>query len=472
MRVSAATSVLARAVVLLARHWPTLIVIWLLGWLGREQVVRLAVRASKIHAVAGVLVLALAIVAEMAALVWMLRVVRTSAPLPRPEATTAPAGDDAPDATRAGTGDAPTDRPVPPAPPALLGRRWRHVGRRAAAALDSTASVLVPFLAIYVAQDSFRVLFADYGYRVTTEDAFATAAPDPQARLPWGGWLVLTTAAVAFLVRWLLRRSRPASGSRWSVARSSLAAYVEVIWLVLLVAAVNSKRRAVFDWLDRRRVVRAAGDVVGSFVDRLGALTDPLRWVWDRVSESFGALDKVLLLPVATLTVAAVVYGATIARPPAVDVTRTAIDRLGRLRAGRALGARIARRRGRRLAEAQLVRTGSRFQPMVDGVRLLVGAGLVPMLVFCVAFGALQTLDEWMWFLWRPIVGPHDLATWIAASEVLGVVNDLTVGVLSVVLIGAAVERVTSDARAHLAAPDGPAGAPASPDLAISAAAP
>jgi hypothetical protein len=437
VRVTAATSVLARAAVLLARHWPALVVIWVLGWLGREEAIRLAVRASEIHAVAGVLVLALAIVSEMAALVWMLRVVRTSAPAPEPVA------------------------PPPLEAESVSIGRWRRIGRRAAASLDSTAAVLIPFLAIYVSQDSFRLLFSEYADRVTeaansanTVAIFAGAdsATDAGERLPWEGNVVFTVAAIAFVVRWVLRRSRPASGSGWSVARSTLASYVEVVWLVLLVAAVNTRRKEFFSWVDRRRVVRAAGDVVGSFVDQLGALTDPIRWVWARVTTSLGALDQILLLPVATLTVAAVVYGSSIAKPPPVDVSRAALGRVGRLRVARRVGDRVAQRRARRLAEAQLVRTGRRFQPMVDGIRLLMGAGLVPMLLFCVVFGALQTLDEWMWHAWRWVLGPHETDTWDAASGTLGMVNDLIVGVLGIALIGAAVERVTSDERQRLAA--------------------
>lgn len=424
---------------LLARHWPALIMIWVLGWLGREQALRLAVRASEAHAVAGVLVLAMAIVSEMAALVWMLRVVRSSAPLPEPVAP-------------------PATEPEPVA----VGR-WRRIGRRAASSLDSTAAVLIPFLAIYVAQDSFRLLFTDYAIRVTDSVVQQGVVADvtgggPTAttddRLPWEGTLVFTVAAIAFAVRWLLRRSRPASGSGWSVARSTLASYVEVVWLVLLIAAINDKRKGFFSWVDRRRVVRGAGDVVSSFVDQLGALTDPIRWVWARVTTSLGALDQVLLLPVATLTVAAVVYGATIAKPPPVDVSRAAIGRLGRLRVARRVGDRFAQRRSRRLAEAQLVRTGRRFQPMVDGIRLLMGAGLVPMLLFCVVFGALQTLDAWMWHVWRWVLGPRETNTWVAALDTLSMVNDLVVGVLGVVLIGAAVERVTQDERQRLATAD------------------
>ena len=88
---------------------------------------------------------------------------------------------------------------------------------------------------------------------------------------------------------------------------------------------------------------------------------------------------------------------------------------------------------------------------MVDGIRLLTGAGLVPMLLFCFVFGALQTLDEWMWHAWRWALGPHRFETWVAASDTLGMVNALIVGVLSVVLIGAAVEHVTRDERQRLA---------------------
>ena len=106
------------------------------------------------------------------------------------------------------------------APPALEAEsvsigRWRRIGRRAAASLDSTAAVLIPFLAIYVSQDSFRLLFSEYAARVVeagnSDVAVAiltgVGSTERGERLPWGGGLVLTTAAAAFVIRWLLRRT-------------------------------------------------------------------------------------------------------------------------------------------------------------------------------------------------------------------------------------------------------------------------
>lgn len=431
MRLAGVAAVLARGAVLLARHWPALVVIWLLGWLGREGAVRLAVSASEVHAAAGVLALALAILAELVALVWMLRVLRSSAPLPEPAAAASLDGtDDAASATR-----------------------WRRFVRRAVPSLDSTASVLVPFLAIYVAQDSFRLLFLDYAERVVADQSNDILAAGlggqpivTQERLPWGGLLVWTVAGVAFGVRWLLRRtSRRQSSSGWSLLRSTVAAYVEVVWLVLLVAALNARRREVIAWIDQRRVVRAAGDVAGSIADSLGFLSRPLHAARQLVVDSLGALDKVLLLPIAMLTVAAVVYGTTVAKPPPRDLTAAPLQRVG----GRWV--RVPRR-VRWVAEAQVASIGKRFQPMIDGIRLLTHAGLGPMLLFCVAFGAQQMVDEWMSYVWRWAIGPQPFETWLAASPVLVLAEQLVVGVLSAALIGAAVERITSDERARLAA--------------------
>src|SRR5262245_57429538 len=103
-----ATSVVAGAGRLLARHWPVLLALALGGRAARALVMWAAVRASDVHGLLGGLVFVLVPVTALAALVLMLRVVATSLP-----GLAAPAGAD----------------------------------RRSL--FDYTGSVLVPFLAIY-----------------------------------------------------------------------------------------------------------------------------------------------------------------------------------------------------------------------------------------------------------------------------------------------------------------------------------
>jgi hypothetical protein len=137
---------------------------------------------------------------------------------------------------------------------------------------------------------------------------------------------------------------------------------------------------------------------------------------------------------VAWLAVGAVVYGHEIRppAPPSHDLLGLAAKRWLRLPALiRRIGAEI----GADLRE--------RFGPLWFGLRLLLRAGLRPMLLFCLTFMLAHASTIWLFEIERWLVGPQDLGrVWMPLSVPLSVFNEGVSMVLLVVLLAAAVDRV------------------------------
>ena len=405
-----------RALHLVWRHWPTLLVLWLLGWIGSEWMVRLAVEATSLHNVAGMVVLALAPVASMAAMVVSLRALRTSSSLPRP---------------------APTDA---------------RGAERVVCGLDSIGSVLAPFLAVYLSQGALRELVRDYTNRANQrswEEALVAGLegrelPANWRGLPAAGWVLGALALVAFVVRWILRRRKQrkiSSGADVPLAWGG--AWLEAVWLMVAVQFVNVWRHNIRDWIADRRVIHAVSDAFDDVTGRLGVFGDAAQRAWGWVFGWLGDIDKLVIAPLGLLTVGAVVYGAALAVPegtplPGADLVR---ERFGERWTS------VPRRLHRPVTTfARPVR--ERFQPLVDGLRLIARSGLVPMMVFCVAYAGSQTLSRWLYYAARRTIGPRPLATSTNLDPVLGLAAEAVAGVLTVALIGAAIERLVAAASA------------------------
>ncbi|GAA4715117.1 hypothetical protein [Phytohabitans rumicis] len=412
-------AVLATALRLLWRHWPALFALYFAGAAAREFILIGAVRASKLNGVLGALVVILGPVATLVALVLMLRVIRPS--LPWLAAATAP------DATD-------------PARPKTL--------------MDHLASALVPFLAVYASWGYLEEDISQYVYDVWADATFGDARifSDPGVvrreladRLPFDVTVTLVAViAVAVLLRWLLNWWQ--GKRRWWVL-GLVGAYVEVIWIIVSVAALNNARDPLTTWVMERRVVLWVQDAWNSTVDKLGPLTNPVRTAGEWLAGAIANADTVIVVPLAWLAVGAVVYGHKLA-PPAPsgsELLQRASKRWNALpKPVRVVGTNVT-------ADVR-----ERFTPLVHGIRVIARAGLAPMLFFCVAFLVAQTARDWMWEAERFLIGPRDLEeVWIPISGPLALLNDAVGVVLLACLLGAAVDRVLR--LQPLPPPDAPA---------------
>jgi hypothetical protein len=85
---------------------------------------------------------------------------------------------------------------------------------------------------------------------------------------------------------------------------------------------------------------------------------------------------------------------------------------------------------------------GRRFGDLADGLRIMVHAGVLPVLAFCLVL-PLARLAEWGAALGvRALVGPRDPYTMVAAWPYLDIVSRAAYTVVVVVIVAAAVDRL------------------------------
>lgn len=375
--------VLWHAIVLLGRHWPTLIMISLIGAGAHGLLLWSAVRATRISSALGLLVLVLVPLSLLVSLVLMLRTIRPSLPYLNRVA--------------GGTDD----------------------DRRGLLAV--IASVAVPFLTIYTTYDYLKDDVTSFTYEVWRD----SDPGETLSRLPFSPTVsVICIVAVALGLRYMFG---VISVGFLKVLTLPLGAYVEVLWLCTVTIAGNRFKSFGTDWLDNRVV----GVWWNDFWDRLSPVLQP---IGDVTAAFWSNIDVVMLAPIAWLAMGAVVYGRQLTERRMTD-EQAATSAMRRLRGlPGPLGFAATG-----IASALY----NRFAPLINGLRLLGRAGLRPMLVFCVAFVVLQFAPQGIWEIERALIGPHDLEKfWTPLSYLTGPVNTALRYVLIVCLVAAATDRI------------------------------
>jgi hypothetical protein len=380
-------AVLRTLISIFVRHWPVLFALSFAGLGARAFLDYAAARLNHVNGVVSLLVFILVPITTMAAMIAMLRILRRSLPW---LAT------------------------VPETP---------QGGRRM---LDAIGSVLIPFLAVYASYGYLQADRSQYYYGTWIAD------PTSSVGLPDRLSAVLVVAIVAAIgVRWVLGRWS------WAVRRPWIGivrAYLEIVWIGVVASVFEPVGEAGWSWLTDRRVVHWGVDAT----DRVGQMGEPIHRVMDWFGGLLGSADTVVAVPIAWLTVGAIVYG----REIVVSDPRGRDARLARTVARRLI--RLPRFI-RRLTEP--IRDGlqERFGPLVGGLRVLTRVGLASMVLFCLLFLLAQTTAVWLFELERALIGPRNLFHfWMPISGPLSVVNDAIQTVLLVCLLAAAADRVLS----------------------------
>jgi hypothetical protein len=399
---------------LIARHWPALLALAFLGAGLRAGVLWLAVVVSDHSSFVAQLILVLAPLGYLLPIIAMLYLCRGSLPnvaaleaMPGPEATTE--------------------------------KRERRL-------VDVSVSMLVPFLAVYV---SYGLLDEDR-QRFLNEAAFAEFNQFNLAKPPdydFAGRLgiyapltVLTIVVVAWVLRFALGRIEQVTRF---LALAFLGALAEVYYTSQVARRVTGIQTSGVDWIEQRR---AASSVVGWYDDhigQLGWLSNPVDGFTNWVFSVLGSVDAVIVVPVAWLTVGAVVLGHKLSPPPPREphprwqrvhpVIRTASSSL--------------------FADLR-----ERWSAFWGGLRLLGTAGLAPMLAFGLVFLLAIRLPIAVSELVRHLTGPVDTDTWQAFAPMERSLGMAVSMALTAPLLAAAMDwLVAPKLAAQAAAPADPA---------------
>ncbi|WP_159500259.1 hypothetical protein [Microbacterium sp. 18062] len=352
---------------LLLRHWPALLAWFLVGVLARFLVIQLAGFVGAFTAVGGLLILPLAVLARLVGFVAMFLVLREAMP-------------------RLGA--------IAPSPSEPAARRRAFV--------DALLGGVLPFFAVYAAWGHLRQDVAAYqaralevrdsmrwsallGEPVTLSDG----AVDDLRLEP----ITIAIVVVAFAGRWAWKRYR----DRMPKALSVGAVYLEAVWVFLAVALVSQALAAVTGWVETRQAMVWLDDARGWIAQWLV----PVAWVGEAVEWLLGEAGGILLLPVAWLTIAGVVYGQAVApQAPAL-----AGERIERVRSRYAALPERVRRRARDLW-GELV---GRFRPIGQALLLMWRAGPALIGVYVLLYTVVLALQGFGEYGLTRIIGPQDL---------------------------------------------------------------
>lgn len=381
---------------LLAAHWPALLTLALAGVAVRNAALWAAVVVSDHNALLGQIVLLIAPLGYLLPIVAMMHVVRGS--LPHLAALHAA-----------------------PGPIAVTEGRERRL-------VDVAVSVLVPFFAVYVAYG----LLEEDRLRFTNEaafDEFNSALLPGRDAVDFGERLgiyslptMVAIVAVAWVLRWALGRFERRTSF---LALAFVGALVEVYYTGQAARYLSGATNLSTTWVEDRAAFVAAEDRYRVAVDHLGPLTRPVEALTSWLGSVAGTLDAVVVVPLAWLTVGAVVLGHRLS-PPAPADPHPGWQRVP---------APVRRVSGSLLADIR-----ERWSAGWGGIRMLMSAGLMPTLVFCLVFLVVLRIPLLFSYAVRWLTGPHKTDEWLAFSPIeSGLGLALSMALLAT-LLAAAVE--------------------------------
>ncbi|WP_072314701.1 hypothetical protein [Agrococcus sp. Marseille-P2731] len=412
----------------LVQHWPALLAWHLGGVLSRYVLIEIAGWVGAFSAVAGFLILPLAVLARLASFVGMFLVVRSSL---RELSAIAP----------------------PPTTPEA--RRKTFVA--------SLLGGVLPFFAVYMATGNVQ----------EDADAYATRALEVQSSLSWGAFVtgeefdstgtvnevllspaVLIALGIAFAGRLAWGRWEQRL-PRWV---SVIAVYLEGVWVFLFVLLIGEYLPLVTAWVDDRQAMAWVADARGW----LAASVAPIAWLWDGIDWALGHLGSALGQPLAWLTIGGVMYGQAVrAQAPPIPA------QLGDPRLA-PVHERIeqARRRYGALptwAQSQAKQAwgsvSGRFMPIWRAILLMLRGGPLLFGTAVLLYAVVEWLEGGLMLLTTRIVGPQGFNEfWMVWDSLLFLPTAMLVETLRIALIAGAYDAMIGRLRRHEAGA-APAGA-------------
>jgi hypothetical protein len=390
--------VLSTAFRVLVRCWPALLAWFLLGWTVRALIIRGGSYLLNINEDLALLVLPLAILAQLAAYVGMFFAIKRE--LPNVNRV-----DDVETGETAVT----------------AARQWR----------DSLLAAILPFFLLYLAWNLNANDRIDLFAASLTQDNFGAEA---DAEIELATWVVVAIAVVSFVARWLLGRFS-ARLPRWSTL---LATYLEAVWVFIALSWIGYLFSIVVDWLSTRRMFGGIVDAWAAIRESfawIGIIGDGIGWVWAQIGTLIG-------LPLAWLAFASIIYFGTMPRSsrPGPSVARVASERWSSApvwvqRLGTTVSAGIL----------------DRWRPVALAARLIWRSGPIAMGSYLLAFAVITAASEWLRMLVYRLLGPHDLNWWYGASDAVELGIDAVLAVLQVCVVAAAFDHaLRSDAAEEL----------------------
>lgn len=355
----------ARAAVLLLRHLPQLVTTICLGLAGRQAVVWIAVWVSSYSSLAASLIMPLAPLSVMLSIIVSLWLLRPSLPF---LSATFP------------------DR-------AATSTRVRVL---------SAGGMLISFLTVYATHGLLKEDLAAFRRAVTNDEYFNQGFDADFSR----AFVDDTAALIALIAGTVVLRKVIGyfALAEKGLGFTYLAAYLEVLWMTTVSVFITNRLSTVQDWALSRRGLAPAHQRYEELKTDLSEHTGVLGSAWDWLAAHLPALNQLVTIPVAWLTLGAVIFGTTLA-------AKEAKEEKGAPEASTSMRSRMrkaARGEAKHALDEALQPVAGPIKTTWKGLRTLARAGLVPMTVFCIVFMLATSVEIGVVELGRMVVGPQD----------------------------------------------------------------
>lgn len=187
---------------------------------------------------------------------------------------------------------------------------------RRRAFVNSILVSILPFFAFYYAagflkEDHFDVVRAGTQMSVDRSIIEQLAGKEtvvPQALTDQVGWLSVSMAVLAFALRSVLKRFADRL-PRWF---SVVSVYLEVVWVFMFVAVVETVRKGAVAWMEGRKGLAWFFDIGDWFAANLPVVAS----AWEALVGVIGTTVSLVSVPLAWLTTVGVVYGQKLSAQP------------------------------------------------------------------------------------------------------------------------------------------------------------
>lgn len=427
------------------RLLPRILTIYLLGWLGFQVAMKIAIIAGDVSAWLALLIFAFSFVSRLAAFVLILRL----------------------------AGNALGVRSLIPADEYEDDDRDAGVTRL-------LAITLLPFLGIYTAFG----LVSQASDQMLIESVFRNGPLGDNSVLskmrlngdgvPTSRYLLAAAIIIGtYLVRRILDLLHERTGWR---PLGIVVAFIEAFFVLITITAGSDVVTQLFGWVQDRQFMAWLSDLCGLLDNLIGGLGIDPTAVYHAISTFFGTqlwplITAGLTKPIFWLAVAALVYGSSVIS--VAELWRKGRPLASRIRVARRVMERSARRShpgGRsgasrvmmELKEAFLGDVDDKYLPTLHSLRLILRAGFVFLGAYVVVYAAEEVASTVFGWLLAQTIGGHQMAFWMVWLPAQDLVADLPFEPWRLCLLAVALRRCLQifRMRAEAAGTTRPAAAP------------
>ena len=379
---------LARIPRIFAQTWPALLAWYLVGQVVRSGIIALAAPLGPEAPLAAMLLVPIAVLARLVSYVGMLLVLRRAMTGYR-----AVAGGDV---------------------------EFRSFRDAASEFMTVLTAAIGPFFTLYAI---IGLLFEDLSEYARATQRYAFFSDNPQPLNVGDSPIVLVVVVAAFALRMVLRIFGPKLPAWTSV----FGIYLDATWVFLALATIQNVFGDALAWIQARRVVHWIEDAQAWF----SALWDPIRIAIESVGWLVPVLAQVVLLPMAWLLVAGIVYVRAIGNIE----TGVPIPKLPVRLAESASKVPGVLRRWRHVIVGGWEDVA---RPVVLSARMIRRGRALDLAIFVSAYALLWAASQWFARGVYIVIGPHEAAVWWDIDPVVSAAVDLITEPLRIVVLAAA----------------------------------